>query len=102
MFSEEFGLLGVVVLLCAYLMIVSRGLYIAMHAQECYGRLIAGGLILTFFIYVFVNVGMVSGLLPVVGLPLPMMSYGGTSLVTVMAGFGILMSVHTHRRLLSD
>ena len=101
-FSEEFGLLGAGCLLVAYLMVVFRGLYLATQAQETYGRLLAGSLVLTFFIYVFVNIGMVSGLLPVVGLPLPLLSYGGTSLVTLMAGFGILMSVHTHRRLLSD
>ena len=101
-FGEEFGLLGVVVLIAIYLFIIFRGLYIAVHAQELYGRLVAGSLILTFFVYVFVNMGMVSGMLPVVGLPLPLISYGGTALVTVMASFGILMSVHTHRRLLSD
>ena len=101
-FSEEFGLLGVAVLIALYLFVVFRGLYIAVQAQDSFGRLLAGSLILTFFIYVFVNVGMVSGLLPVVGLPLPLLSYGGTSLVTVMASFGILMSIQTHRRLLSD
>jgi rod shape determining protein RodA len=67
-----------------------------------FGKLLAGALVLTFFIYVFVNIGMVSGILPVVGLPLPLVSYGGTSLVTLMAGFGIVMSIHTHRRLLSN
>ena len=101
-FGEEFGLLGVVILIALYLFVIFRGLYIAVHAQELYGRLVAGSLILTFFVYVFVNMGMVSGVLPVVGLPLPLISYGGTALVTVMAAFGILMSVHTHRRLLSD
>jgi rod shape determining protein RodA len=101
-FGEEFGLLGVTALLAAYLFVVFRGLYIAHQAQDSYSRLMAGALVLTFFVYVFVNIGMVSGLLPVVGLPLPLLSYGGTSLVTVMAAFGILMSVHTHRRLLSD
>ena len=101
-FSEEFGLLGVLVLLSMYLFVVARGLYIATQAQDSYARLLAGGLVLTFFVYVFVNIGMVSGLLPVVGLPLPLLSYGGTSLVTVMAAFGILMSIQTHRRLLSD
>jgi len=101
-FSEEFGLLGAIVLFVAYLFLIFRGLYIALGAQDTYSRLVCGGLILTFFVYVFVNVGMVSGLLPVVGLPLPLVSYGGSSLVTVMATFGILMSVHTHRRLLSD
>ena len=101
-FSEEFGLLGALVLLVVYLFVVLRGLYIATQAQDSFGRLLAGSLILTFFVYVFVNIGMVSGILPVVGLPLPLLSYGGTSLVTVIAGFGILMSIHTHRRLLSD
>ena len=101
-FGEEFGLLGVVLLIALYLFVIFRGLYIAVHAQELYGRLVTGSLILTFFVYVFVNMGMVSGVLPVVGIPLPLVSYGGTALVTVMASFGILMSVHTHRRLLSD
>lgn len=101
-FSEEFGFLGVLVLLTVYLLVVFRGLYIAAQAQDSYARLLAGSLVLTFFVYVFVNIGMVSGLLPVVGLPLPLLSYGGTSLVTVMAAFGILMSVHTHRRLMSE
>ena len=101
-FSEEFGLLGVITLLMIYLFIVLRGLYIAINAQDVYGRLVAGSLILTFFVYVFVNIGMVSGLLPVVGVPLPLVSYGGTSVVTLMAGFGLVMSIHTHRRLLSD
>ena len=101
-FSEEFGLLGVAVLIALYLFVIFRGLYIAVQAQDSFGRLLAGSLVLTFFIYVFVNIGMVSGLMPVVGLPLPLISYGGTSLVTVMASFGILMSIQTHRRLLSD
>jgi rod shape determining protein RodA len=101
-FGEEFGLLGVAVLLGLYLFVIFRGLHIALSAQELFGRLAAGGLTLTFFVYVFVNIGMVSGLLPVVGLPLPLMSYGGTALVTVMGSFGILMSIHTHRRLLSE
>ena len=99
--GEEFGLLGVLVLLSAYLFIVYRGLYIAAQAQSTFGKLLAGALVLTFFIYVFVNIGMVSGILPVVGLPLPLVSYGGTSMVTLMAGFGIVMSIHTHRQLLS-
>lgn len=101
-FSEEFGLLGVVALLVCYLFVVYRGLFIAVMAKDIYSKLVVGSLILTFFVYIFVNIGMVSGLLPVVGLPLPMISYGGTSLVTVMASFGMLMSIHTHRRLLSD
>ena len=99
--GEEFGLLGTLVLLAVYLFIVYRGLYIAAHAKYMFGKLLAGALVLTFFIYVFVNIGMVSGILPVVGLPLPLVSYGGTSMVTLMAGFGIVMSVHSHRMLLS-
>jgi rod shape determining protein RodA len=101
-FSEEFGLSGVLTLIAIYLAVVFRGLSIVSQAQDSYARLLAGSLVLTFFVYVFVNIGMVSGLLPVVGLPLPLLSYGGTSLVTVMAAFGILMSVHTHRRLISE
>ncbi|WP_043532276.1 rod shape-determining protein RodA [Litchfieldella xinjiangensis] len=98
--GEEFGLLGMVVVLVLYLLIVSRGLWLANTAQDTFGRLLAGSIVLTFFIYVFVNVGMVSGILPVVGVPLPLVSYGGTSSVTLMAGFGILMSIQAHRRLL--
>ena len=100
--GEEFGLLGILVLLSTYLFIVYRGLYIATQAQTTFGKLLAGALVLTFFIYVFVNIGMVSGILPVVGLPLPLVSYGGTSMVTLMAGFGIVMSIHSHRMLLSS
>ncbi|RKF12760.1 rod shape-determining protein RodA [Alginatibacterium sediminis] len=98
-FAEEFGYIGVILLLALYLYIIARGLLIAIQAQTAFGRLIAGSLTLTFFVYVFVNIGMVSGLLPVVGVPLPLISYGGTSIVTLMAGFGVLMSVHTHKRL---
>jgi rod shape determining protein RodA len=98
--GEEFGLLGLLALLTLYLFIVGRGLYIAAHAQDTFSRLLAGSLSLTFFVYVFVNAGMVSGLLPVVGVPLPLVSFGGTSMVTLMAGFGILMSIHTRRKLL--
>ncbi len=98
--SEEFGLVGVLVLLALYLFIIGRGLYIATRAQDTFTRLLAGALTLVFFVYLFVNTGMVTGLLPVVGVPLPLVSYGGTSLVTLMAGFGMLMSIHTHRRLL--
>lgn len=100
-FSEEFGFLGVLLLLALYLFVIGRGLYIATRAQDTYTRLVAGSITLTFLVYVFVNIGMVSGLLPVVGLPLPLVSYGGTSMVTLMAGFGILMSIHTHRKLLA-
>ena len=96
--AEELGFVGVCGLVGIYLAIVGRGIWIAGQAQDDFGRLLAGTLSLTFFVYCFVNIGMVSGLLPVVGLPLPLISYGGTSVVTLMAGFGILMSVHTHRR----
>ncbi|MDM8569908.1 FtsW/RodA/SpoVE family cell cycle protein, partial [Thiotrichales bacterium HSG1] len=101
-YSEELGLLGVLILLMVYFFVLSRGMYIALKAQDSFARLLAGSLTLTFFVYIFVNMGMVSGLLPVVGLPLPLISYGGTSLVTMMAGFGLIMAIHTHRRLLSD
>ncbi|WP_016854560.1 MULTISPECIES: rod shape-determining protein RodA [Halomonas] len=98
--GEEFGMIGMLVFLLLYLLIVCRGLWLAGAAQESFGRLLAGSIILTFFIYVFVNIGMVSGILPVVGVPLPLVSYGGTSSVTLLAGFGILMAIHSHRRLL--
>ncbi len=91
--AEEFGILGVLLLLSLYLFLVIRGLVIAYQAEDNYSRLLAGGLSVTFFFYVFVNVGMVSGILPVVGVPLPFISYGGTSMVTLMVGFGILMSI---------
>ena len=97
-FAEEFGLIGPCILLTLYFLIIARSLYIASQAPDTYSRLLAGSLTLTFFVYVFVNTGMVCGLLPVVGLPLPLVSYGGTSLVTIMAGFGMLMSVHSHRK----
>jgi len=96
--GEEFGFVGLCGLLFLYMLIVFRGLHIATRAQDSYGRLLAGSLIMTFFIYVFVNIGMVSGILPVVGVPLPLVSYGGTSAVTLMASFGVLMSIHTHRK----
>jgi rod shape determining protein RodA len=98
--GEEFGFLGAIVLLGLYLFIVGRGFYIAASAQDTFSRLLAGSISVTFFLYVFVNTAMVTGLLPVVGVPLPLVSAGGTSLVTLMAGFGILMSIHTHRKLL--
>ncbi len=98
--GEEFGLLGILVLLVIYSTIIVRCIYIATQAQDTYSRLLGGSLAMTFFIYIIVNTGMVTGLLPVVGLPLPLVSYGGTSMVTLMAGFGILMSIHTHRKLL--
>ncbi|HLA75044.1 MAG TPA: rod shape-determining protein RodA [Gammaproteobacteria bacterium] len=100
-YGEEFGLIGILVLLMLYLFIVARGLYISLYAQDSFARLLGSSLTLTFFIYVFVNIGMVTGLMPVVGVPLPLISYGGTSLVTLMAAFGILMSIQTHRKLMS-
>lgn len=99
--AEEFGLLGTLALLGLYLLIIGRGLFIAMQAQDTFSRLLAGAISLTFFVYVFVNAGMATGIMPVVGVPLPLISYGGTSMVTLMAGFGILMSIHTHRKLLT-
>jgi rod shape determining protein RodA len=100
-FCEEFGFLGVMGLLVLYGFVIARCLYMATQAQGTFGRLLAGSLGLTFFIYVFVNIGMVSGQLPVVGVPLPLISYGGTSLVTLMLGFGLIMSAYTHRQLMS-
>ncbi len=99
--SEEFGLIGVCILLIMYLVIVGRGFFISWQAQDTFSRLLGSSLIMTFFIYVFVNIGMVTGLLPVVGVPLPLVSYGGTSIVTLLASFGMLMSIQTHRRLIS-
>lgn len=98
--SEEFGLVGIIALLILYLFIILRGLYIASQAQDTFGRILAGALSLIFFVYLFVNAGMVTGLLPVVGVPLPLISYGGTSLVTILASFGMLMSIQTHKKLL--
>jgi rod shape determining protein RodA len=100
-FSEEFGLLGVLCLLSLYLFIIIRGMMLAVRSQDAYGKLLAGSITLTFFVYVFVNMGMVSGILPVVGVPLALISYGGTSMVTLLAGFGILMSIGTQKRLMS-
>lgn len=97
-FAEEFGLIGCMILLLIYLLILGRCFYIVLEAQDTYSRLLSGALTATFFVYVFVNIGMVIGILPVVGVPLPLVSYGGTSMVTLLAGFGILMSIHTHRR----
>ena len=99
--GEEFGLLGLVTLLVLYLVIVGRGLYIAAEAQDTFTRLLAGGISLTFFFYVFVNAGMVSGILPVVGVPLPLVSAGGTSMVTLLTGFGMLAAISRHRKLLA-
>ena len=100
--AEEWGLQGVLMLLVIYLAIIFRSLWIAMNAQHCFGRLLAGSITLTFFVYVFVNMGMVSGLLPVVGVPLPLVSQGGTSLVTLLAGFGLLMAISTEKRVIGQ
>ncbi len=98
-FSEEFGLVGNIFLLFMYLLVIARGLSIADGAPTLFSRLMAGSITMTFFTYCFVNMGMVSGILPVVGVPLPLVSYGGTSMVTMLLGFGILMSIHTHKKL---
>jgi rod shape determining protein RodA len=99
-FGEEFGLFGSLFLILLYLLIIYRGLFIAAVSQDNFGRLLAGALSLTFFVYLFVNTGMVTGLLPVVGVPLPLVSYGGTSMVTLMAGFGMIMAVGSAKRFL--
>ena len=96
--SEEFGLIGVCVLMLIYLLVIARGLYIARIARDTFSRLLAGSLALTLFVYVLVNAGMVSGILPVVGVPLPLVSFGGTSAVTLLAGFGMMMSIFGHRK----
>lgn len=98
--SEEWGLRGVLVLLTLYLAVIMRGMWIAVHAQHCFGRLLAGSVVLTFCVYVFVNMGMVAGLLPVVGVPLPLISQGGTALVVLFAGFGLLMAIASEKRIL--
>ena len=99
-FGEEFGFFGSILLIFLYLAIIYRGLYIAAHSNENFGRLLAGALSLTFFVYLFVNIGMVAGMLPVVGVPLPLISYGGTSMVTLMMGFGLIMSIRSAKRFL--
>src|SRR5574341_1384476 len=98
-YSEEFGLLGNVILLLVFLLVIGRGMVITANAPNLFARLLAGAITLTFFTYGFVNMGMVSGILPVVGVPLPLISYGGPSLVTILFSVGLLMSIHTHRRL---
>jgi rod shape determining protein RodA len=98
--GEEFGFFGILLLFTFYTFIVIRGIMISIQAQDTYTRLLAGSVAMTFCVYFIVNTGMVTGVLPVVGLPLPMISYGGTAIVTLMAGFGILMSIQTHRKLL--
>ena len=101
-FGEEFGLLGNLLLLLLFTLIIMRGLVIASQAQSTFARLLAGSITLTFFTYAFVNMGMVSGILPVVGVPLPLISYGGTSMVTLCLSLGILMSIHTHKKLVAS
>jgi rod shape determining protein RodA len=96
-FAEEFGFVGCIALLLLYLAIVFRGIQIAARASNLFGRVLAGALVLTFFLYIFINVGMVSGILPVVGVPLPLVSRGGTSVLSLMTAFGILMSIHSHK-----
>jgi rod shape determining protein RodA len=100
--GEEFGLLGQLLILTLYAVVIGRALYLAMQGQDTFARLTGGAIALSFFVYVFVNSGMVSGILPVVGVPLPLISYGGTSMVTLLAGFGILMSLHSHRKLIGS
>ena len=100
--GEEFGLLGLLLLLLLYLFVVGRAIYLATQTQDTFARLLAGSLALTFFVYVFINAGMVTGLLPVVGVPLPLVSYGGSSVVTVLAGFGILMALYSRRKLIGS
>jgi rod shape determining protein RodA len=100
--GEEFGLLGQLLVLALYGVVIGRALYLAMQGQDTFSRLTGGAIALSFFVYVFVNSGMVSGILPVVGVPLPMISYGGTSMVTLLAGFGILMSLNSHRKLIGS
>ena len=97
--AEEFGFLGISLLIGIYLFIIGRGIMIAINAQDLFSRLLASSISLTFFVYVFVNIAMTTGLLPVVGIPLPLISSGGTSMLTIMVGLGMLMSVQTHRRL---
>ena len=100
--AEEFGLRGVVLLLALYLLILLRGFWIGLNAQSTYGRILAGSLTLTFFVYIFVNMGMVAGLLPVVGVPLPLVSAGGTSVVTLLVGFGLLMAIASEQRVIGQ
>lgn len=101
-FGEEFGLVGTLLLLCLYLIVIGRGFMIAMNASTTFSRLLAGAITMSFFTYAFVNIGMVSGILPVVGVPLPLMSYGGTAILSLCLGFGILMSISTHKQLVSS
>lgn len=99
--SEEFGFMGDMILITLYLLIIARGFYITMNAQDTFSRLLAGSISCTFFFSFFINMGMVTGILPVVGIPLPLVSYGGSSMMTILASFGILMSIQTHRKLVT-
>jgi rod shape determining protein RodA len=101
-FAEEWGLIGVLLLLALYLFIIARCLWIAAEAKDTYARLLAGAISMALFVYVVVNGGMITGILPVVGVPLPLVSYGGTSAVSLLAGFGVLMSIHAHRKIVVD
>ena len=98
--AEELGFIGVLFLLGCYALLIMRGLIISINAQDTFGRLVSGSITFTLAIYVFVNIGMVAGILPVVGVPLPLVSYGGTSILTLFVGFGLMMSVHSHRRIM--
>jgi rod shape determining protein RodA len=100
-FGEEFGMVGLLLLITLYMIVIGRGLMIAMNAPTTFSRLLAGAITMTFFTYAFVNIGMVTGVLPVVGVPLPLVSYGGTAIMSMFMGFGILMSISTHKRLVS-
>jgi rod shape determining protein RodA len=101
-YSEEFGLIGNLILLALFWSLIQRGLAIASNAPTLFTRLLGASVTMIFFTYAFVNMGMVSGILPVVGVPLPFISYGGTALVTLGVGVGILMSIHRHRRLVQS
>ncbi|PHQ87312.1 MAG: rod shape-determining protein RodA, partial [Thalassobium sp.] len=96
--AEELGLVGVMLLLTLYFLIIMRCLYLSTQCETLFGRLLSGSIAVTFFIYVFVNIGMVSGILPIVGVPLPLVSYGGTSVVSLLLAFGLIMSMYTHRQ----
>jgi rod shape determining protein RodA len=100
--GEEFGMVGLMLLLLLYMLVVSRAIFLATQTQDTFARLLAGSLALTFFVYVFITAGMVTGLLPVVGVPLPLVSYGGSSVVTLLAGFGILMALYSRRKLIGS
>jgi rod shape determining protein RodA len=101
-YAEEFGLIGNIILLLIYAFVVSRGFVITANASTYFTRLMAGSITLTFATYAFVNMGMVSGILPIVGVPLPLVSYGGTSMLTLLLGFGVLMSIQTHKKLVKS